>query len=121
MFGHGCPDLDCGLPDCGGGVDFDCVLPDGGGVVDCDVAGGRALVVGAVWAGAVVLPEPEPELGAAAAPAMPAAAPPAASAPTTTAALSVLDAFMRTSWSMACTTIMRGVAQRGHTPRVGVV
>jgi hypothetical protein len=75
MFGQGWPDFDCGVFDCGAGVvDFD---------VDVDVEGVVVCVVVELWVF-------DPELGAAAAPAIPAAAPPAARALTTTAALRML-------------------------------
>lgn len=86
MFGHGC------LP----------VEPDFGGVPDLWLGAGLEGVVGAVVDGvvvdgvvvaALVLVVLVP-LGAAAAPAMPAAAPAVASAPATIVAPSMLDTFM---------------------------
>jgi hypothetical protein len=77
MFGHGWPDFDGGVFDCGAGVDFDGAVGVVVAVVDV------CAWVAELWVF-------ELELGAAAAPAIPAAAPPAARALTTTAALSML-------------------------------
>ena len=87
MFGHGCPDFDCGLVGDRGLVDRGAGA--GTGAADFEVEVGGAVVVGVVVA---ELCGPELAAGEAAAPAIPAAAPPAARAPRTTAALSMLVA-----------------------------